>query len=419
MGRISLKHMLIQISSGLDAVEADFLGVSKFHGKRVALYCLAIGRALGYDDLHLFTMAGCALLHDNALTEYLISERPGNAQAFNRRAHCVKGQENCHYFPFPTELSGFVLYHHEYANGQGAFGKKAGEYPMEAGIIALADQIDTRFSMTDPTQENIVNIQSYLARKAGHRYEENLAALAAQILTPEFLTSLQTERVSESLECQMPDVVSELSEQETIRIAGIVAQIIDYKSSFTREHTMQIANKAWHMSGVYGYDHKTRADIYLAAALHDLGKLFIPTTILEKPGKLTEEEFEWIKSHARYTWECLHDVPGMEEIAQWASNHHEKLDGSGYPFGKCAKELDFISRLIACLDIYQAVREARPYHPQRNHVETMAILKEMAGNGYIDRIIVQDLDLELAKLQDGISKAPVLFNAEAVVSKKL
>lgn len=406
MDKISLKHMIEQISYGLDAVEADFLGVSKYHGKRVALYSMAIGRKLGYSKEALFTLAGSALLHDNALTEYLMSERPGSSQEFNRRAHCVKGQENCKFFPFPSNQAGFVLYHHEYANGSGAFGKKAGEYPQEAGIIAMTDQLDTVFHLWNGSADSIEKVQAFLEKQKGVKYETELAEIAGELLTPEFVKQLQDEQIEKVFEQQMPDICRELTEDELILIAGITAQIIDYKSTFTKEHTMQIANKAWYMSGIYCYDKSQRARIYLSAALHDLGKLFIPTKILEKPGKLTEEEFEIIKSHALYTWECLHRIPGLEDIAQWASNHHEKLDGSGYPFGKRDKELDFISRLISCLDIYQAVREERPYHPERSHSETMKILKDMAEMGYVDRTVTADLDKYLGRLEGGRAEPP-------------
>lgn len=408
-----MKHLIAQISYGLDAVEADFVGVSRYHGKRVALCCLAIGRRLGYDEPALFTLAGCALLHDNALTEYIISERPGDAQASNRRTHCIKGQDNCRFFPFPTQQEGFVLYHHECADGSGAFGKKAGEYPQEAGIIAMADQLDAAFALKTATKEVVAQVQGYLEKQKGLRYEAGLAELAQATLTQEWMQQLRDEEVVQSFERQMPDIHVKLREEELIRIAGITACIIDYKSAFTKEHTMQIANKAWYMSNIYHYDAATKARIYLAAALHDLGKLFIPTAILEKPGRLTDEEFEIIKSHAYHTWECLHLIPGLEDVSEWASNHHEKLDGSGYPFGKSAENLDFISRLIACLDIYQAVSEARPYHPRRSHEETMEIMKDMAARGFVDRGITADLGRHLAAIDNNRAPSPMsMFEPE-------
>ena len=88
----------------------------------------------------------------------------------------------------------------------------------------------------------------------------------------------------------------------------------------------------------------------------------------------------------------MQGINGFEEITKWASNHHEKLDGSGYPEGLVAKDLDFNSRLITCLDIYQALREDRPYRKSMDHNKAMEILKSMAEAGQLDHIIVDDIN---------------------------
>ena len=87
----------------------------------------------------------------------------------------------------------------------------------------------------------------------------------------------------------------------------------------------------------------------------------------------------------------MQDINGFEEITKWVAHHHEKLDGSGYPEGLKAKDLDFNSRLIACLDIYQALREERPYRKSMDHHNAMEILKSMADGGQLDISIVGDI----------------------------
>lgn len=405
MKAISLNQLLGEISAGLDAVEAGYSGAVRLHGKRVAVLCAEAGRALGYDEDKIFTVAGCALLHDNALTEYFLSESPGGSQNLNRRIHCILGQKNAEYFPFEQPIDGYVLYHHECLDGSGPFGKKEGEFPEEAGLIALADQTDVRFQMGSGGGKKLGGIRDYLADSV-EKYGGRLTEAALSVLTPELMERLDDGRVAEAFRQVIPEKKIVLDSDKLLRMSGIIAKIIDYKSSFTKEHTMQIANKALYMSQIYGYGEEDAARIYMAAALHDFGKLFIPTQILEKPGRLTDEEFEVIKSHAFYTWESLRRIEGFEDMALWASNHHEKLDGSGYPCGKKATELDFISRLIACLDIYQAVREARPYHPERSHAETMTILNDMASKGFVDQGIAGDLDKHLSALESGRAQFP-------------
>ena len=139
------------------------------------------------------------------------------------------------------------------------------------------------------------------------------------------------------------------------------------QSEFTQTHSSGLSEKLEKMAEFYKMDTIIALKLLIATDLHDLGKLVISNDILDKPGKLSKEEFEEIMKHPKITRLCLQDINGFEEIAKWAGNHHEKLDGSGYPEGLIAKDLDFNSRLITCLDIYQALREDRPYRKSMNH----------------------------------------------------
>jgi len=195
-----------------------------------------------------------------------------------------------------------------------------------------------------------------------------------------------------------------------ISIAELTSHIIDCKSAFTKVHSQQIAHRAWRMAEFYGCAMAQKIQLYLAAALHDIGKMAIPSAVLEKPGKLTDEEFAIIKTHAAHTRSVLGEVGG--DIAEWASNHHEKLDGSGYPLGTAAADLDFNSRLMTCLDIYQAVSEERPYHPRRSHAETMPILHAMADKGQIDPAIARDMDTVMAPWSGRDMEPPRIYIGE-------
>lgn len=406
MCEVFLNDLLGQFSVALDSVEAGLVGATPYHGKRVAVLSMAIGSALGWQSPRLTGLGGCALLHDNALTEYILSENPNNQQKLNLKTHCILGQQNCQCLPFAQNIDGFVLYHHECADGTGPFGLMEGEYPEEAGIIALADQTDVRFRLQTLDRGGLEPLKRFLDGNPHFSKTHSQAAIAA--LDGPLLDSLRDSEIHWTLAKAMPDQKRTLSDGEIISLAEIVSKIIDYKSHFTKEHTSQIANKAWMISASYGNSRSQQARLFLAAALHDLGKLMTPLSILEKPGALTSEEFSVIKQHVLHTWELLSPIRGLEQITQWAANHHEKLDGSGYPFGKSAAELDFNSRLMACIDIYQAVREARPYHTARSHKDTMQILNSMAENGKVDLSIVRDLDRVFKDLTDGYAPPPEL-----------
>jgi HD-GYP domain-containing protein (c-di-GMP phosphodiesterase class II) len=392
-----MDKLIRAIATALDIVEGELLGASTHHGKRVAVLAAAMGQRLGMDGESLLPLTTCALLHDNALTEYILSERMGESQGQMMRLHCEYGQRNVDALMFKTDISGFVLYHHERPNGQGPFGKREGQIPLGAELICVADTFDVIQHLEQVLPEDLPRLHQELWDGMGSNYTRRAVMAMINVLNGDMLRSLKNDRILKTAEQYIPHWRAEVENQVIMNLAEFVTHIIDDKSVFTRQHTAQIANKAWLMGGYYGYEPGPRAQFYLAAALHDIGKLAIPAAILEKPGPLDNDEFAVIKSHVSKTQELLRDIDGFEHICEWAANHHEKLDGSGYPAGKKAEALDFNSRLLTCLDIYQAVSEERPYHPGRSHAETMRILEELAERGELDREIVRDLDRVLAE----------------------
>lgn len=392
---VNLSELLRCIATALDAVEGDLLGATTNHGKRIATLCIAMGEHLGMQRDELFALSTCALFHDSALTEYILSERPGKGKAYNMKLHCELGQRNVDALPLGKHVGGYVLYHHERADGKGPFGKKEDQFPVGAALIAISDMLDVQLHLQKLQPGKLPQLKEEIAAQAGTRFTSLAAASMLAVLDQDMLASLRDENIKDTIRKTSPKRIVDIHNESIQALAKITANIIDYKSKYTCTHSLSIANIAWWMAKQYQLNPELCTQVYLAGALHDLGKLFIPTEILEKPGKLTGEEFEVIKSHVWWTHEMLREVSGLESICRWASNHHEKLDGTGYPNGYKEEELDFLSRLMACTDIYVAVRESRPYHPERGHEEAMEILYTMAKQGKIDASIVQDLDREM------------------------
>jgi HD-GYP domain-containing protein (c-di-GMP phosphodiesterase class II) len=396
MIKVRMDSLIKSIAVALDIVEGELLGTSTNHGKRIAVLCAKMGKVLGKNTEEITALAICALLHDSALTEYILSEKKDGDSALAMKKHCEIGQRNVDALCFKTNIKDFVLYHHERADGAGPFGIREGEGPLEAELITIADSIDAAHHLQKLGQEKLPDIRNIIVNETGKFYSKKAAQVMLEILDLPTLLSLKDDVIKKTAEEFMSPWTVDIQAETIFGLAGFVARIIDCKSSFTHKHSTQIANKAWFMGKYYKYDREMLSELYLAASLHDLGKLVIPSEILEKPGKLTNEEFEIIKSHVYLTWELLKDVEGFETICQWASNHHEKEDGNGYPFKKKADELDFNSKVMVCLDLYQAISEERPYHPKRNHADTMQIIYEMANTGKIDKDIAKDFDIALA-----------------------
>jgi len=392
-----MDELIQSIAVALEVVESRLLGASTNHGKRIAVLCSLMGKELGMDNEGIKAVTTCALFHDNALTEYILSEHTNSdAQEINFRLHCEYGQRNIETLPFKSDVKGLVLYHHERADGNGLFGKREGEFPVGAELIAIADMVDVISHLQRMPLENLPLLQKEIEAQRGKCYTKTAADTMLAILNADTLSAIRDENINKTAAQLLPAWEVEAQDEAIMRLADLSAKIIDYASVFTRKHSVQIANRIWLMGTYYNFDPTMHAKAYLAAAMHDLGKLYTPTEILEKPGKLDDNEFNIIKSHVKGTYDLLSVITGFEDICGWASSHHEKLDGSGYCFGKKAEELDFISRLLACTDIYQAVSEERPYHPARSHADTMQVLFGMAQKGFIDDKIVKDFDIVMA-----------------------
>ena len=395
--KIAMDKLCMVFSRAFDIIENEQLGASENHSLRVAVMCIAMGRRLGYDNDTISAITFCGMFHDSALTEYHLSQQEGSNKEQNMLLHCKKGQENVSWLPFDTDIEKLVLYHHERGDGLGPFRKKEDEIPLEAAIIAAADAVDATYHLQRVPPAELPALREKIASRADTYSTRAAIEVLLQVLDESLLGKMRDENIKMVLEQELPAWKADINDPKIIRVGEFIACVIDYKSKFTHMHTSQIANRAWIMAEHYGYGPAERNSLFLAASLHDLGKIGVPTEILEKPGKLDDDEFNIIKGHVKNTLDWLDEMPDFENIINWAADHHEKLDGFGYSRRKPGDTLDFNSRLMACIDIYQAVSEPRPYHGARSHEETMQILFDMASKGFIDAKIVDDVDEVMAK----------------------
>jgi putative nucleotidyltransferase with HDIG domain len=162
-------------------------------------------------------------------------------------------------------------------------------------------------------------------------------------------------------------------------IARSFAEIIDAKSPYTARHSLNVAAYARQIAARLGYPAREQQRIYRAGLLHDIGKLGVSNRILDKPGRLDPAERVAIEQHPRFTWEILQRVDAFSDFAWLAAVHHEKLDGSGYPWGLGADQLDEPSRILAVADIYEALSADRPYRAGMPYAQAMDILKKESG----------------------------------------
>lgn len=391
--QIHLNDFLFSISRALDSVEHEFFGVSENHSKRVAYISMRLCMEAGCTSEEVFDMASCAILHDNALTEYSLNMgKEKSARLENVALHCISGEENARAFPFIGDTSNIVLHHHENWNGSGFFGIKHDKLSLRAAALRIADNVDLLFALGKSDENTASALRRHLIDSREILYHPLLTDVYLKILNDDMLQGMTNAHIDAALAAIMPNCKRVIASEEMVKACSVFASIIDARSRFTLNHTMGIAQKVAVMAEYYQFSRQHTDMLVMSAYLHDIGKLTIPLQILEKNSSLNDDEFAVMRGHAQASYSILRSVRGLEDVAVWGPSHHEKLDGSGYPHGKVGAELCFESRLLTCVDIYQALRENRPYRAGMNHAEAMVILHNMVDKGKIDADITRDLD---------------------------
>jgi len=185
-------------------------------------------------------------------------------------------------------------------------------------------------------------------------------------------------------------------------ITEAFAKVVDMKDRYTNGHSMRVAQYTSMLAKELGYDDDTVEKYYRIALLHDVGKIGIPPEVLNKPGKLTDEEFETIKSHTSKGYDALKEISIMPELAVGAEAHHERPDGKGYPNHLKGNEIPRVAQIIAVADCFDAMYSNRPYRNRMNFDKAVSIIKEVSGTQLTSDVV----DAFLRLVEKGEFRAP-------------
>ncbi len=167
----------------------------------------------------------------------------------------------------------------------------------------------------------------------------------------------------------------------TRQIASSLVEAVEAKDPYTRGHSERVETIVRGLSLATGLPAEQRGDLLWGALLHDIGKIGIPDAILMKPGRLTDDEYTFIKTHPNRSFEILGHIEELGPAALDAARfHQERFDGSGYPFGLAREEIPLAARITSVADTYDAVTSSRSYRPACSHGEGMEIVRASAGS---------------------------------------
>jgi HD-GYP domain-containing protein (c-di-GMP phosphodiesterase class II) len=383
---INMGNLLLSLSEVTDLAN-PFIAQ---HQMRTAFIALEMAKAAGADNEVMEDIYTSALLHDIGAISVEEKIKIHNFDEKNISGHCSKGELLFKRFPLFAGIAPIVRHHHTPWPELEASGLSI-ESPLvlASQIVLFADYLERLISrnkyILHQTEEitevtaSLVNVQIH-----PHIYDYFLSISA----TEEFWLDVVSSRLYSILLSTSPFASKHIGLDEIISISSLFRDIIDFKSRFTATHTLGVASCVEVLSQLFGLTDLEIQLMQVAANLHDIGKMFIPNSILDKPGKLTKEEFGVIRCHTYYTYYVIKTIGGLQQVAEWAAYHHEKLDGTGYPFHCGAIELTIGSRMMTVADIFTAVAEDRPYRRGMNKDEISKVLTNSVAQSQLDSRIV-------------------------------
>lgn len=378
------------------ALELAVHGMSSHHW-RTALICDRIAKQIRLNPVAHQRLVYTALLHDiGAASSWserkkIISNEQNNDQGMNR--HAEDGYLLLKDSVQLGDLAEPIRYHHDRWAGGNYSGLRGEQIPLLSRIVHLADRIEILIHNNEFIFDQSKKILALIEKESGIEFDPSLVETVKELTKKEsFWLDLINPNYYEMFFKSL-DVYGSIrySLDDAINIAEIFATIIDRMSSFTATHSRSVAKIAAFLAEIKGFSADEVKNMKIAGLLHDLGKLAIPNDILEKPGKLNNEEVVIIRQHTYYTYRILEQIDSFDTIAKWAAYHHETLDGQGYPFRIKEESIPLGSKIVAVADIFTALTENRPYRENLPEVKVKSIISKMVENGKIDRSIVNDL----------------------------
>ncbi len=374
--QVQKRELIKGLSLALDLAEKTYFS----HSQHIAYTSLAIGNKLKLNASTMELLYYSALLHDI-----------GAGEQYNLYSHCKHGSQMIKNLPVEHQMQEIILYHHEFMDGSGPFGRKGGEIPLLSEIIHIANLFDNQFSVFSSKSDKLLLWLKELDKKFSCHV---IDALRTVILDENFIKRYTTQPFFNVLKKAYTPKIIWYSMHEINQFSKVFSDMIDRRSKFTYRHSLGLTSIVDHMTKIMSYDDLTRDKMHIAAQLHDLGKLGVDKQIIDKVGKLDTEERKAVEKHASYTYDILSQIDGFDDITRWASQHHEKLNGRGYPFGLSSEKLSEQSKLMTVSDIYQALREDRPYRKGMSNEKAFTILNEMVDDGALDADIYESFRVE-------------------------
>jgi HD-GYP domain-containing protein (c-di-GMP phosphodiesterase class II) len=293
------------------------------------------------------------------------------------QTRCERGADIARRLGFGGDVASGIYSLDEHWNGRGKPDGLGGEaIPLYSRIALLAQVMDV-FHHIGGSGAALAEIRD----RRGTWFDPALVDIACRLgEDPAFWAMLTTEEIEEQVRALEPESRHVAVDDDLLdEIAEAFGQVVDSKSPYTAGHSERVALYTDMVAESMGMDDGRRRWLKRGALLHDLGKLGVSNSILDKPDALTDEEWQEVRLHPAYTEEILSRIPPFAELAASAGAHHERLDGRGYPKGLGAAQIGLETRIITIADIFDAITAERPYRGPIPVPQALEIMGRMVG----------------------------------------
>jgi HD-GYP domain-containing protein (c-di-GMP phosphodiesterase class II) len=386
--QININELLESISKAQDLVSPRLSN----HHRQVAYLAFRLAEQIDLPTEQQRDIYLAGLLHDiGALSTperlELIESEP-----INIFSHGFRGARLLNGFAPLMNAAHIIKFHHlPWNHGEGR-SFEGEDVSFASHIIHLADRT---CALVLPGENIIMQLEKILAvirKQAGAKFEPSLVDALCELGSVESIwLDLVSDEPNEAISDSGLVSIHTAEIDDVVGLAYIFSHMIDFRSRFTAVHSAGVASTAEKLAQLIGFSPYECKMMLIAGYLHDLGKIAIDSEILEKSAKLTEDEFNTVRVHTYYTYHLLKPISQLQTINIWASYHHEKLDGTGYPFHITGDSLPLGSRIMAVADIFAAITEDRPYRKGMDFNGTREILNQKVADNAIDGSVVNIL----------------------------
>lgn len=380
---VDLDNLFLSLSDAIDLASPAIAS----HQQRTAYIAWQVSTEAKVAEETVEKIYKAALLHDIGALTPEDKVRLHSFEEKNIEVHCIRGETLFESTPLLRPSARVVRFHHQLWKEW----ESSIDSPdvLESQVLFLADLLERLIRRDQYILHQAGELTSRIISLSGTEIHPDVVELFVRISNREdFWLDLTSPRLYSLLLHNGPFRRVQIDLQGIASIANLFRNIVDFRSHFTATHSTGVAECAAILSKIFGLT-ETEVDLMeIAGHFHDLGKLAVSNSILTKPDKLTPEEFAIIKQHTYFTYMVLNTIGELDQIAEWAAFHHEKLDGSGYPFHISADKMSTGSRIMAVADIFTALAEDRPYRKGMQRKEIERILMDQANKNLLDKRIL-------------------------------